>query len=319
MTEESAAGVGELRPILLWRVLKRAGAEFFRDACPRLAAAISYYAVFSLAPLLVLVILVLGLVLDPALVEGRLYGEIRSILGAEGARQVGTMLRNANRPGSGGALSWTLGLAALLFGATGVFVQLQAALNAAWEVEPAPRGGPLRGFAVKRLLSLGMVLAVGFLLLVSLVLSALISLVGGAAGAWLPSEISAVALRAFDVGGSITLFTLLFAALFVILPDARVAWRDVWIGAFSTAALFVGGKYLIGLYIARSEPGDVFGAAGSLAVVMIWIYYSAFIFLFGAELTQAWAAARGRRIEPEEGARWRPGAELEGGGGRPEP
>lgn len=281
---------------------KRAATDFLRDRCTRLAAALSYYTIFSLPALLVLVVLVTGLLVDPQVVEARLVEEIRSLVGAEGAEQIRTMLQNANRPGSGGAIAWIIGIGALILGSTGAFVQLQTALNTAWEVKPAPGKGALRGFFMKRLLSIGMMLTVGFLLLVSLVLSALISSTGSLISGSLPPWMSGPVLQSFELGASVVLFTLLFAAIFVVLPDAQVAWRDVWIGAATTSMLFVAGKFLIGFYLSRSDPGNAFGAAGSLALVLAWVYYSALIFFFGAEFTQAWADQRGRKIVPEKGA-----------------
>lgn len=286
----------------MWTFLKETVGNFLEDECPRMAAAISYYTVFSLPALLVLVVLLLGLVMDPGNVEGRIESEIGSIVGPEGAAAIRTMIRNANRPGSGGVLSWILGGGALLFGATGAFRQLQAALNRAWQVEPAPGRGVITGFLLKRAISLGMVVTLAFLLLVSLVLSAVISAAGAEIAAFVPGGLSTVALRTLDTSASILVFTLLFLAIFVILPDADIAWKDATYGALATALLFVGGKFLISLYIGRSDPGSAYGAAGSLAVVLIWVYLSSLLVLLGAEVTQVLARTRGRAIRPESHA-----------------
>lgn len=284
-------------------LLKHAATDFKEDDCPRMAAAMSYYTVFSLPPLLLLVLMIAGVFIEPSHLEGRIEREMAGFLGQEGARQIQAMIRNVNRPGTGGALATILSIAGLVFGATGAFAQLQSALNRAWEVEPDPEeGGGIRGFVGKRLLSLGMVVTLAFLLLVSLLLSAAISAFGDTLGGLVPGGLSTVVLQLLQIGISLLVVTVLFALMFKVLPDAEVSWRDVWVGAFGTALLFVAGKFLIGLYLSRSDPGEAFGAAGSLAVILVWVYYSAMIVFFGAEFTQAWAVERGRGIQPEEGA-----------------
>lgn len=274
--------------------------EFLDDDAPRLAAALSYYTVFALPPLLVLLLFAAGLFFDPAQVERFVQGQFGAMIGPQAAGEIETILANARRPGSDGAVSTLLGIGALLFGATGAFVQLQAALNTAWEVEP--EGGGLKGFLMKRLLSFGMLLAIGFLLIVSLVLSAFLSAFGELVAGWLPGGLGGPALQVMNQGLSLAVFAILFAALFRYLPDAEVAWRDVWLGGAVTAGLFVLGKYLLGFYIARSSPGSAYGAAGALIVILLWVYYSSMILILGAEFTQVWARRKGRRIQPEPGA-----------------
>jgi membrane protein len=199
-------------------------------------------------------------------------------------------------------LTTILSIAALLFGATGAFGQLQSAINRAWEVMPDPDKGGLKAVLLKRVFSFGMILSIAFLLLVSLVLSALLSAFGTALNQYLPSGLSGPLVQVINQLISLLVITLLFAAIFKVLPDARVAWRDVWVGAAFTAVLFVIGKYLIGLYLGHSNPGEAFGAAGSLAVMFIWVYYSSMILLFGAEFTQVWAKRHGSGIAPDRGA-----------------
>ena len=283
-------------------LLKKAGSEFLDDECPRLAASISYYTVFSLPPLLILILILVGTFLDPQDVRGALEAQIASLMGPAGAEEIRTIIENAQRPQAGRPLSAILGVAALLFGATGAFAELQAALNRAWEVKPDPNAGGLKNFVLKRVLSFGMILAIAFLLLVSLALSAILTGFGEALGGMIPGGLSEPLLHVFNLAVSLAVITLLFAAMFKILPDAVIAWRDVWIGAVTTALLFVAGKFLIGLYLGGTNPGNAYGAAGSLAIILIWIYYSSMILLFGAEFTQAWAVNRGSGIEPEEGA-----------------
>lgn len=283
-------------------LLVRSGKDFVDDDCPTQAAALSYYAVFALPPLLLLILLLLGAFLDPQDVQGRLASQIGALMGPSAAGMTRTILQLARPPGHGALVPAVLGILALLLGATGAFVQLQAALNRAWEVKPDPEQGGIRSFLVKRIFSFGMILAIAFLLLVSLVLSAALSAMGDSLGAFLPGGVSALLLQVANQLLSLGMITLLFAAMLKVLPDARVAWRDVWVGAAATALLFVAGELLLGLYIGRSHPGEAFGAAGSLGVIFIWIYYSSMILLFGAEFTQAWAQHAGRDITPERGA-----------------
>lgn len=287
-----------------YHVIKETFKEFLADDCPRMAAALAFYAVFSLAPLLVLVVLAVGLVVDPQQAEGQLMEQIRTAFGPETARQTKAMILRASQYKEGGSpVATLLGVAALLFGATGAFAQLQGALNAAWNVKPDPQRGNFWLFLRKRILSLGMVTAVAFLLLVSLVISTILSAVGDKIVSLLPGGIDQFSIVMLDVVLSLGMFTFLFAAMLKVLPDAKVRWRDVILGAVVTSLLFLSGKFLIGFYLGQMDPGDVFGAAGSLAVILIWIYGSAMIFLLGAEFTQVWARRYGREIEPADGAR----------------
>lgn len=283
-------------------LLKRTASEFVNDECPRMAAALSYYTVFSLPALLVLILLVAGAVWDPEDVRGQLAAQIDAVMGPATAEQVRAILDQSEQPGAGRPLAAILGIGALLFGATGAFIELQAALNRAWNVGPDPEQGGIRNFITKRLLSIGMVLSIAFLLLVSLVLSAVLAAFGDVFTTMLPGEVSEALLVALNFGVSLLVITLLFAAMFKVLPDAQIAWRDVWVGALVTTVLFLVGKFLIGLYLGQTNPGEAYGAAGSLAILLVWIYYSAMILLIGAEFTQVWANDRGRGVEPQEGA-----------------
>ena len=276
--------------------------EFLDDDCQTQAAALSYYTIFSLPPLLVLILLLLGAVLDPQDIRGHIETQLGALMGPSATGQIRNLIEQAQAPGSGSVLATVLSVVALALGATGAFGQLQAALNRAWEVAPDPDKGGIKPFLIKRVFSFGMILSVAFLLLVSLVLSAALTAFGGALGAMLPDGISATLLQVLNQVLSLVVITALFAALFKVLPDARVAWRDVWIGGAVTAVLFVLGKFLIGLYLGRSNPGQAFGAAGSLAVLLVWIYYSSMILLLGAEFTQLWAERQGQGIAPERGA-----------------
>ena len=282
-------------------LLKSSGADFVEDDCPTQAAALSYYTIFSLPPLLMVLLLILGALVDPQDIRGQLEAQMGALMGPTATEQIRAILAQLHQPG-GNALATVLSIGGLVLGATGAFGQLQAALNRAWEVAPDPKQGGLKAFVIKRLFSFGMVLSVAFLLLVSLVLSAALSAFGGALGRMLPDGLSTTVLQVVNFAVSFVVITALFATIFKVLPDARVAWRDVWVGGAVTALLFVIGKFLIGFYLGRSNPGQAFGAAGSLAVLFVWVYYSSMILLFGAEFTQAWAERNGNPIKPERGA-----------------
>jgi membrane protein len=280
---------------------KRTISEFLEDECPRMAAALSYYTIFSIPPLLILILLLLGTFFDPQDVQGAIEGQIQSLMGPEGAETIRTVLTHAQEPDVRAPVAAILGLGALIFGATGAFGELQAALNRAWGVQPDPEQGGLKSFLTKRVFSFGMILGVAFLLLVSLVLSAVLASLGEALAGMVPG-LSGIVLQVLNFAISFGVIALLFATMFKVLPDAVIAWRDVWIGAIFTAFLFVVGKFLIGLYLGQSDPGQAYGAAGSLVLMLVWVYYSAMILLLGAEFTQVWAESRGGGISPEEGA-----------------
>lgn len=282
----------------LFQITKAAFKDFGEDEASVRAAALAYYTVFALPPLLILLITIAGLVWDPQDVQRAMESQFAGMMGQSGAQQIHTMIAQADRPGSGGLFATLASVAGLLFGATGALIQLQGALNRAWEVKPDPEEGGVMRFLLKRILSLGMLLGIGFLLAVSLALTSLVSALGQLLGGGAAGPI----LYVVDLVLSLGVLTLLFGTMFKVLPDARVSWRDVWVGGVVTAVLFIAGKFAIGLYLARSSPGDAFGAAGALAVVLVWTYYSGMILLFGAEFTQQWARQRGSGIEPKDGA-----------------
>lgn len=283
-------------------LLKSTVSEFFEDDCPRMAAALSYYTVFSLPPLLVVLMMVASAAFDAETIERALLGQVGDLIGPEGGRQLGSLLENLEQPG-GGPLRTAFGIGALLFGATAAFANLQASLNRVWEIAPDPRQHPVRNFLVKRVFSFAMILGIGFLLLVSLILSATLTFVGGQLSEWLPGGMSLALLHAADNAISFVVIGLLFGAIFKVLPDAAIRWRDVSVGAAVTALLYSLGKMGIGFYLGRADPGSAYGAAGSLAVLLLWVYLSANILLLGAEFTQVWSRKHGKRIIPEKGAR----------------
>ena len=282
----------------IWTLFREAFADWLEDRAPRLGAALAYYTALSLAPLLLIVIGIAGMAFGQEAAQGRIVGEIQGLVGDDGARAIQDMLSHARRPASG-IIATTVGAATLLLGAAGVFGQLQDALNTIWEVAPYPGRG-WRGFVKDRFLSLTMVLGTGFLLLVSLVVTAGIAAAGESLGGLSPGVEALAELAAMLV--SLCVVVVLFAMIFKFLPDAEIAWRDVWIGAVVTAALFVVGKFAIGLYLGHASIGSAYGAAGSFVVLLVWVYYSAQVLLLGAELTQVYARRTGRRVEPARGA-----------------
>lgn len=268
--------------------------EFFGEGPFQLAAALSYFTLLSLAPLLVVIVSVAGLAFGREAVEGRIVTEIGGMVGTEGAQLIQTVLRNAAEPRRG-TLSLLIGLGTLLLGATTVFLQLQTALNQIWEVKAKPRRNAIWDFVRDRLLSLALVVGVGFLLLVSLLVSAGLS----AVGTWVESRFPEWGLlQAVNQVFSFAVITLMMAVIYRYLPDARIPWRPVWWGAVVTALLFTAGKYLIGLYLGRASIGSAYGAAGSVVVFMVWVYYASLIVFLGAEITQVHARRSGTWTPP---------------------
>jgi membrane protein len=275
--------------------------EVMDDDVPSMAASIAYFAILSMPPLLAVLVGLAGVAFGDAAAREALTGQMGDRLGGDSAEQLATMLEGARDAAGGSLLGQVVGIAALLFGATGAFGQLQQSLNRAWSVEPDPERSGIKQFVTKRLLSLGMVLTIAFLMAVSLVASAVVQILAGELGELIGGA-GWVAIRVANIALPLALFTLLFAAIFKVLPDAEIAWRDVWVGAAVTAVLFILGKFAIGFYLGASDVGEAFGAAGSLVVILIWIYYTALLLLVGAEFTQVWAAHCGKDIRPSDGA-----------------
>ena len=273
--------------------------DFGDDKCSRMAAALSYYTIFSLPPLLLLILAIIGFFVDPGDAQGRFMDQITGLVGPQGGEAMRTMVEQANHP-QGGIMA-VVGVVTLILGATGAFAQLQDALNTAWEVKPDPNAGGVKQFLSKRLLSFGMVLVIAFMLLVSFVISALISAFGDVLNNYLGGAGEVIGQGVQIIIGLLVSWAL-FAVMFKVLPDAKIGWKDVWVGALVTAVLFTIGRFLIGLYLGKSESANAFGAAAALAIIFVWIYYAANILFLGAEFTQVWVRHHGRRIEPEAGA-----------------
>jgi membrane protein len=282
----------------IWTVIKDTFSEWSEDKAPRLSAALAYYTAFSLAPILVIVIAIVGLVLDRGTVQESVIQQVGGLAGSGGADLIRTMLE-ASQDFDSNLMAMIIGIAALIFGATGVFGALQDALNTMWEVASKPKQGIL-GFIKSRFFSFAMVIVVGFLLLVSLVISAALVALNEWSLALLPGF--EVVFQILNVITSFLAITLLFALLFKYVPDAEIKWRDVWFGAVITALLFSIGKQAIGLYLGNSDPGSKFGGAGALVIILLWVYYSAMILFLGAEFTQVYTNTFGSKVVPAKDA-----------------
>src|ERR671931_1932762 len=274
----------------LWRVTQRALRAWWDDNCLRLAASLAFYTALALAPLVLLVVGLAGLVIERRQVANQLAAQLEGLMGPAG-RELVTSILTTTTP-QGGTWATVVGLGTLLIGATAVFGELQATLNLIWEVRPAPTGGVWGGLWAllqERLFSLAIVFALAFLLLVSLVISAILA----GAAAWFQGPEQALVSRVLELAVSLLVLTIVFALLFTYVPDAEIRWRDVWLGGLITAALFTLGKTAIGYYLGQASVGSAYGAAGSMVVLLVWGYYSALIVFFGAEFTQAWATRQG--------------------------
>jgi membrane protein len=272
--------------------LREVVAEWQQDRALSLGAALAYYTLFALAPLLVLVIAVAGLVLGRAAAQGEIVTQIGSLMGPDGAKVIEGMIVQASRPASG-VVATLASLGTMLLGASGVFGQLQVALNQIFGETHGRRGRGVRAAVRQRLAYFGMILGIGFLLLVSLVVSAALAAVRDLTAAHLP--LAARVLPPLNLGLSLVVVSGLFALIYKVLPDVELTWRDVWLGAVVTALLFTAGKGLIGFYLGRAGVTSVYGAAGSLVLVLLWIYYSAQILLLGAEFTEVYSRRYGSR------------------------
>jgi membrane protein len=279
-------------------LLKETFNEWNEDKASRLAAALAYHTIFSLAPLLIVAIAIAGAVFGEEAAKGEIVGQIQDLVGGAAAEVIQTMIINTNQAETG-TFATIAGIATLLLGATGIFGELQDALNTIWEVAPKPGLGVMN-FIRSRVLSFVIVLCIGLLLLLSLVISTALAAFSTWFNGLLPGLGNILGVLNFAI--SFGLVTLLLAAIYDILPDVKIAWKDVWIGAAATALLFTIGRTLLGIYLGSAAVGSTFGAAGSLVVIVVWIFYSAQILLFGAEFTKVYARKRGARIVPADNA-----------------
>jgi membrane protein len=275
----------------IWILLKETVDEWQRDKVDQMAAALAYYTLFSIAPLLVIAVAVAGAAFGQEAARGEVVAQIQGLLGKAGAEVVQTALANTQNPESGnGIVPSIISTLALIFGASGVFIQLQDSLNAVWNVEPSPQAG-VKAVVRKRIFSFAMVITIGFILMVSLIVSAGLAALSTFTNYLFPVLESLG--RLFNVGISLGVFTLLFALIYKYLPDINIAWKDVLVGSLFTAILFSIGKELLGFYLGNGSFGSAYGAAGSVVTVLAWIYYSVQIMLFGAEFTQVYTRKYG--------------------------
>lgn len=279
----------------LWTVLRDSFNGFIDDRCLKLSAALAYYTVFSLAPLLVLVMSLISIFLGKDAIQGQVFSQINGLVGNQAAQQIQDMIKAVQLSGKT-STALVVGIVTLVVGATTIFVEIQDSVNMIWRVKAKPKRGWLK-LLKDRLLSSSLVISLGFLLLVSLVVNGLVLAMSGVLTRYIP-EIGVLIISGFNFLISTAVVTTLFAIIFKVLPDAKIAWRVVRWGALFTALLFMLGRYLIGLYVETTTT--VYGAAGSLIVILVWIYYTAAILYFGAEFTQAYANHFGVRIEPAD-------------------
>lgn len=280
-----------------WIVIRDAFNGFLNDRCLKLSAALAYYTVFSLAPLLVLIISVVSIFLGQDAIQGQIFSQINGLVGNEAAKQIQDMIKSVSLSGKTNT-ALAIGIITLVIGATSIFVEIQDSVNMIWRVKAKPKRGWLK-LIKDRLLSSSLVVSLGFLLLVSLIINGIILAMSDFLSRYLPG-IGVYLVSAFNFLISTTVVSVLFAIIFKVLPDAKISWKDVRWGAFFTALLFMLGRYLIGLYIETTSTSSAYGAAGSLIVILTWIYYTAAILYFGAEFTQAYANHFGIKIEPAD-------------------
>ncbi len=280
-----------------WALVKRAGVAWVDDYAASMGAALSYYTVFSLAPLLLIVISIAGLVFGAEAARGEIFGQLRGLMGDDAAKAIEGLLTSVSEPAQGVAAT-LIGLVLVLIGATSVFGELQDALDRIWRAPARRETAGLWGLLRARVLSFGLIFALAFLLMVSLVLGAVMAALGkwwgGAFGQW------EATLQAVNALAGFGLTTVIFAVIYKLMPRVKIHWRDVWLGALVTAALFTVGKFLIGLYIGKSAVASSFGAAGSIVIVLVWVYYSAQVFLLGAEFTWVYARTFGSMRDQAE-------------------
>lgn len=282
----------------IWDVLKSSFSGFAGDRILKLSAALAYYTVFSVGPLLIVVVFICSFFFGREAIEGTIYGQIQSFVGHDAALQLQEIIKNATIQGKG-RVAVIIGIITLLVGATSMFAEMQDSINMIWGLKTKPKKSAWFMLIKTRLLSFGVIASLGFLLLVSLSVSAIIEAVSERLRAHFP-EITVVALYIVNLVLTFAIISILFAVIFRVLPDAKIKWRDVMAGAIATAVLFMLGKFAISFYISKSKIGSTYGTAGSLVILLVWIYYSSVILYFGAEFTKAYAIKFGNSIRPNE-------------------
>ena len=293
-----------------WELLKCSGSDFMEDKVLKMSASLSYSTVFSIAPMLIIILFFSDIFLGREALEGNLYGQLRDLVGASAASQIQDVVANSYLSPDVG-WSTIIGFATLIVGATGVFTEIQDSINLIWRLKTKPRKGRgLLKILLTRLLSFSLVASLGFVLVVSLVLHGLIEILMDRLTTLFP-DVTVVAVYIVNLLFTFIVISALFAVIFKVLPDAKVKWRHVWVGAMVTALLFMIGKSGIGLYLGSSKIGTTYGAAGSLVILLIWVYYSSAILYFGAEFTRQYVQKKGERIYPNDYAVWVEQVEME--------
>lgn len=283
----------------MWRLLKETAIEFFEDDPMGYSASIAFYTIFSMPAILIIVVTIAGSAYEQQAVQGGLMTQIESLIGPQSAAEIQNILANTSESKSS-FIAKIIGIGTLIFSATTVFVSLQNGLNKIWGIRPKPERGIIK-FILNRLLSLAMIISIGFLLLVSLMVDTMVVVFKNFLSEFL-SGVTFYLVASFNLVFSIMVITFVFAMIFKILPDAKIQWKTVWVGAFVTTLLFSTGKYLIGFYLGNSSVGSAYGAAGSLVLLLIWVYYSSVLVLFGAEFTYVYARIKGHHIQPNDDA-----------------
>lgn len=292
----------------IWKLIKDAGTGFSDDNVLKLSGSLAYFTIFSIGPMILIIIFLADLFWGREAVEGSIYGQISGFVGADAALQVQEMIKNASLSGKS-TMTAIIGGITLLIGATGVFAEIQDSINTIWGLKAKPKKGWLK-MLINRLLSFSVVISLGFLLLVSLIVNGLLDAVSDRLMRMFP-DITVVVFYVLNLVITFSVTTLLFGIIFKVLPDAKIRWKDVLIGAAATTFLFMLGKFAISFYIGSTNVGGTYGAAGSLVVLLVWIYYSSVILYFGAEFTKAYAAEFGTRIRPNDYAVWIKHVEVE--------
>ena len=295
-----------------WQILKAAFKGFSDDKVAKLSASLAYFTIFSIGPMLIVVIFFANLFYGREAVEGTIFGQIKGFVGADAAAQIQSIIKSASLSGKSSIMA-IVGFVTLIIGATSVFSEIQDSINMIWNLKPKPKKGWLK-MLINRLLSFSVVVGLGFLLLVSLIVTGLVEALSNRLYHIFP-DITVAIVYVVNLVITFSVITLLFAVIFKVLPDARIKWRDVFTGAVVTAILFMLGKFGISFYIGSSNIDSTYGTAGSLVVILLWIYYSSLILYFGAEFTKAYAARHGSHIEPNHYAVWVKQVEVEENGG----
>ncbi|MCU7550523.1 YihY/virulence factor BrkB family protein [Chitinophagaceae bacterium LB-8] len=298
----------------IWSVLKQSFKGFGDDKVTKLSASLAYYTVFSLGPLMIVIIFLASIFFGREAIEGSIYAQMQSFVGKEAALELQQIIKNASIS-SKGTIAAIIGFATLLIGATSVFAEIQDSINSIWGLKPKPNKAGWLLLIKNRLLSFSVIASLGFILLVSLAVTAVIEALMKRLQMMFP-DVTVIIVYVVNLVVSFTVITLLFLVIFKVLPDAKMKWKDMLAGAITTAILFMLGKFAISFYIGQSDVGSTYGAAGSLVILLLWVYYSSFILYFGAEFTLAYSKQFGGAIKPNEYAVWEkepavPGAKAE--------